>query len=263
MVVVAIIIGSLKWLKLKQVCVYFVNLPKELSGLRILHISDLHGNSRFLMNVDIWKKIEPLHFDMAVISGDLTVRKYSQLRPHLDGLEKLAERVPVFFADGNHDGAYYDTLTKKLSKYGAKTPEDGTARLYGEKLAVVCYRDLEYLENNGGLDGENPRANYDKKNDAFLIAVYHQPQYLDHLAVKPDMSFCGHTHGGQIRLPFCRTLYAPGQGFMPKYGDGLYDFDGKKMYISRGVGTTVFPVRFFNRPEITVIELRKGTGPQN
>ena len=62
--------------------------------------------------------------------------------------------------------------------------------------------------------------------------------------------------GGQFRLPFAGGLLAPGQGLFPEYDSGLYDIgNGSQMYVSRGLGNSVFPLRLFNRPEIAVIEI--------
>lgn len=73
------------------------SLPDGLSGLRILHISDLHANSQDKINVNIWEKIAELDFDIAVITGDIVDKNAYQLTPHQLYLSGLCERVPVFF----------------------------------------------------------------------------------------------------------------------------------------------------------------------
>jgi predicted MPP superfamily phosphohydrolase len=71
-----------------------------------------------------------------------------------------------------------------------------------------------------------------------------------------DLVLSGHAHGGQFRLPFVGGLFAPNQGFFPEYDSGLYTDGQTQMIVSRGVGNSRFPVRFNNRPEVILIELK-------
>ena len=71
-----------------------------------------------------------------------------------------------------------------------------------------------------------------------------------------DLVFTGHAHGGQIRLPFMGGLFAPHQGFFPRYTEGMFEKDGTVMVVSRGLGNSTFPLRLFNRPELVAVTLR-------
>ena len=71
-----------------------------------------------------------------------------------------------------------------------------------------------------------------------------------------DLVLSGHAHGGQIRLPFVGGIIAPHQGCFPKYDGGLYEKDETNMIVSRGIGNSLFPVRFNNRPEVVLIPLQ-------
>jgi Predicted phosphohydrolases len=71
-----------------------------------------------------------------------------------------------------------------------------------------------------------------------------------------DLVFCGHAHGGQIRLPVVKGLYAPHQGVNPKYTEGMHEQNGTTMVVSRGLGNSRFPFRVFNHPEVVAVELR-------
>lgn len=84
----------------------------------------------------------------------------------------------------------------------------------------------------------------------------HRPEMFDFYAAEFDLTLSGHAHGGQFRLPVVGGLLAPGQGWLPEYDSGLFvREDGGMMHVSRGLGNSVFPLRLFNRPEMTVIEL--------
>ena len=69
------------------------------------------------------------------------------------------------------------------------------------------------------------------------------------------MVFSGHAHGGQVRLPFIGGIIAPGQGFFPEYTEGAHVKDNTTMYISRGLGNSICPLRLFNYPEVVCIRL--------
>lgn len=69
-----------------------------------------------------------------------------------------------------------------------------------------------------------------------------------------DLVLSGHAHGGQFRLPFIGRMFAPNQGIFPKYDAGLYTKGNTNMVVSRGLGNSIIPIRFNNRPEIVVIE---------
>jgi predicted MPP superfamily phosphohydrolase len=91
----------------------------------------------------------------------------------------------------------------------------------------------------------------------FKILLSHRPELFDLYSENSmDLVFTGHAHGGQIRIPFIGGLIAPDQGIFPKYSSGSYSKDSTTMFVSRGLGNSIFPVRIFNRPEIVVVTLR-------
>jgi len=255
--------GSMTWLKVNEHEVVLPRLPEGLDGLRILHITDLHSDDPEKMHFDIWKTIDKLSFDMAVITGDMIMggrrSALSELDPHLEALEALAARVPTFFVAGNHDYMVLPEMMALLESIGITTLQDEACVLVhnGTELTVAGTLDAYHYGKK-----ENYHTMHEmmaQAGDGFRIVLTHQPQMFDALqAYAPDFVVAGHTHGGQLRLPFFPTLYAPGQGFFPKYGDGFYtDADtGAVMYVSRGIGATQFRVRFFNRPELAVFTLR-------
>ena len=255
--------GSMKWLKVSEHEVPLPRLPEALDGLRVLHLTDLHSYSETKMNVNIWTAVDDLAFDMAVITGDMILgreaNELSELKAHLPGLTALAARVPTFFAAGNHDYHSLPEMAALLESIGITVLQDQacTAAYNGTEFTVIGTLDAYHYQRLGGFDSLHEAMA--EAGDGFRLVLSHQPQVFDEIAAyAPDLMLSGHTHGGQIRLPFFPTLYAPGQGFFPKYGDGFYrnDDTGAMLYISRGIGTTVVQLRFWNRPEITVLTLK-------
>ena len=90
------------------------------------------------------------------------------------------------------------------------------------------------------------------------MVLSHRPELLSSYAKGGvDLVFSGHAHGGQFILPLIGGLYAPGQGFFPKYTQGIITQDRTNLVISRGVGNSAFPFRLNNRPEVVLVTLQK------
>ena len=254
-------IASKRWLAVRREQVVFDWLPERLNGLKILHISDIHGNNPDKMNLDIWSAIEPLDFDMAVITGDVIVSGLDQINPHLPSIRRLSRRVPVFYVEGNHEMMVFEEISDLLKSTGvtvlANECQIWNIGKYGP-VPIIGLRDYCVLLLNRLRDSSKLLNACDGR---FHLVLSHQPQIFRYIKpMKLGLVLTGHTHGGQVRLPAIPTLYAPGQGILPKYGDGWYSEGYNKMYVSRGVGVTLFPVRLFNRPEVAVIECVRGTG---
>ena len=88
---------------------------------------------------------------------------------------------------------------------------------------------------------------------AYKIALFHSPIYFEIEAGHSDLVLAGHSHGGQVKLPFIGAPYS--QPFCGRFMEGWYELHGTKMYVSRGVGTSIMDVRFWYRPEIAIITL--------
>ena len=246
----------------------FLGLPSHLRGMKILHIADLHGRYPHKMHRDIWPVLLNQDFDMAVITGDVILDEISQLYPHLDGLRALSRKAPVFYVDGNHEDFCCDEMADLLGKAGiislynrrGNFAVGAAGSSISSVVSVAGFRDYAYLARRK-FKGVTALLDDMADKGSFHLILSHQPQIFDWFQ-KGAVPFSalilsGHTHGGQVRLPFFPTLFAPGQGILPKYGDGWYQrTDGKvKLFVSRGVGATHFPFRLFNPPEVAVIEL--------
>ena len=95
--------------------------------------------------------------------------------------------------------------------------------------------------------------------DSYTVLLSHRPELLEAYADSGvDLVFSGHAHGGQFRLPFVGGIVAPNQGLFPEYDSGLYTEKGATMLVSRGIGNGILPIRFNNRPEVILAELRSG-----
>ncbi len=232
---------------------------KELDGYKVLQISDLHNktfgkNHKYLLAV-----IEKEKPDMIVLTGDLVDSSHTDVDAALSFVEEAVKLAPAYYITGNHevwmDEEKYIRLKEGLLARGIKILDD-------EMIWIPVKESGFYLL---GLDDISIRTNAlqalmeagtEKRTEALTILLAHEPQYINHYAEEGvDIVFSGHAHGGQFRIPFIGGLYAPGQGFLPQYTAGVHMEGETTMYISRGLGNSVFPIRIFNRPEVVVVTL--------
>ena len=240
-------------------------IPSEFSGFRIAQISDLHnaefgeGNSHLLNSLSESKP------DMIAITGDLVDAQYTNIDVALSFAEKAVQIAPVYYVTGNHEASLsqYSELKTGLEATGVIVLEDNAIQLEhnGGIVTLMGLSDPDFTIKSNIFD-EVPAMISTKLNDlmedkvGYTILLSHRPELFDtYVSCGVDLVLSGHAHGGQFRLPLIGGLVAPNQGFFPKYDAGLYTNGGTNMVVSRGLGNSIIPLRFNNRPEIVLVEL--------
>ena len=228
--------------------------------LRIAQVSDLH-NARFGEgNAELLELLAGTEPDFIAVTGDLVDSRHTDIEIALEFIEGAARIAPVYYVTGNHEARLsdYGELRADLEAAGAVVLEDRAAPY--KEVNVIGLADPD-LALPGDIFVEVPamvRAMLDGLVDPgrYNILLSHRPElFAAYKESGVDLALTGHAHGGQFRLPFIGGLIAPNQGFFPKYDAGLYTEDGANMVVSRGLGNSIIPLRFNNRPEIVVIEL--------
>ncbi|QTJ36395.1 metallophosphoesterase [Dolosigranulum pigrum] len=249
------------------------NLPTDLRGKKIVHISDL--NFRANMNNGfvntILSKIEKQEPDMIVVTGNTiySTVEYLEETPVKEFFESLCQKAPTYVVTGNHDieNIGFDELGQLLVESGAhlliddavyatfknEQPHEGLVLMgFAERGDMNNIAD-PYLKNI-----ELDAAMIDKPK----ILLAHHPEYFDKYMEDadkaPDLTFSGHTLGGQIVLPYFGGLITTTQGLLPAYDYGLFVADNqptKRMIVTRGMGNASIPVRLNNRIEIVTVIL--------
>ncbi len=245
--------------------------------IRIVQLSDLHnsefgdGNSRLIDQV---RSQEP---DLILLTGDLVIQSEDrhEIATHL--ISELSKIAPVYVSLGNHELEYQ-------TKYGVDI-----VKIYSDAGATVFEKSYLDLEVNGqsirlgGIYGyclpekyvgtrADRQADCDflhdfQNTDRYTILLAHNPTCwllngsLDAWAV--DCIFSGHTHGGQIIIPYFGGVYAPDLGFFPGKLEGLYRSkdDRKTLVLSRGLGASTSVPRLNNIPDIVVVDIVPGDTP--
>ena len=171
--------------------------------------------------------------------------------------------APCYYVSGNHEARIpeYENLKTGLETAGVVVLENERIALErnGATILLIGVDDPSFQTDY--LLGDSPVVMTDALNsltqkDAYTVLLSHRPELFDTYAASGlDIVFTGHAHGGQFRLPFLGGVIAPNQGLFPKYDSGLYTQGNTNMLVSRGIGNSIIPIRFNNRPEIIVVEL--------
>lgn len=237
-------------------------IPKAFDDTVIVHISDLHNKEFGTNQKELLETIKNIGPDMIAVTGDLIDTKNTDIDivRSMDFINGAVDIAPTYFVTGNHDlkSLQYPELEKKLIDAGVIVLRDQVREIKNKDYSLYIVGLDDPVSNNGGQNPsfEEKLSRLSNETDGYTILLSHRPEKFDIYVDQVNLVLSGHTHGGQIRFPFIGALVAPDQGFFPKYSDGLYEEGNSKMIISRGLGTSVIPIRFNNSPEIIVVTLR-------
>ena len=239
-------------------------LPDAFDGYRIAQVSDLHNaefgdrNQRLL---EMLREAEP---DMIAITGDLIDSRKTNIAVALAFAEEAVKFAPCYYVSGNHEArvSEYQELKTGLEAAGVTVLDDAQVKIEvsGESITVIGVNDpsfhADYLTSDAAVM-DRKLSELSSEDAGFTILLSHRPELFDtYVAHNMDLVLTGHAHGGQFRLPLIGGLIAPNQGLFPKYDDGLYSEGNTNMIVSRGLGNSIIPFRFNNRPEVVLIELK-------
>lgn len=240
-------------------------IPSEFSGFRIAQVSDLHNAEFGEENSLLLNSLSESKPDMIAITGDLVDAQHTNIDVALSFAEKAVQIAPVYYVTGNHEASLsqYSELKTGLEAAGVIVLEDKAIQLEhnGGIVTLMGLSDPNFTIKSNIFD-EVPAMISTKLNElmenkaGYTILLSHRPELFDtYVSCGVDLVLSGHAHGGQFRLPLIGGLVAPNQGFFPKYDAGLYSDGGTNMVVSRGLGNSIIPLRFNNRPEIVLVEL--------
>ncbi len=240
--------------------------------IKIIQLSDLHSKEYGYNNVVLLDKIAAIKPDMIVVTGDMVDEDAKKIDDVINFLKKLCTAFPVVFVAGNHEHrtGRFEEIMNKLKENSVfvleneiytQTVKDNKVNILGLDENQGSKDDYEAI-NKGKYDYKDNKVYFNElsKKEGFKIVLSHYPENFALIGDKSynqfdfDVMFSGHSHGGQWRLPFIGGVIAPGQGFFPKYYQGIYG-DKPTLIVSRGLGNSAFPFRIFNNPEIVIIEI--------
>ena len=267
----AVLLGVAAWLiwsnqqiQVTQYTVESPNLPHAFDGYTIVQVSDLHNASFGKGQKDLLEKIIAERPNIIAITGDLIDSNHTDVNKAMELVEGAVKVAPVYFVSGNHEAwsKKYPELWKKMLHSGVNVLTQGGVpqRRAGETIMVYglddpCIGGAQDFEGDEEAKIASSMARY--TTEYYTILLSHRPEYFKNYFVQNmDLVLCGHAHGGQVRIPLLGGIYAPGQGFLPKYTEGTFTEKNTTMVVSRGLGNSVIPVRVNNSPELVVVHLK-------
>lgn len=240
------------------------DLPANFAGFRIAQVSDLHNAEMGDKNEKLLTMLRDARPDMIAITGDVIDSRNTDIDIALQFAKEAMEIAPCYYVTGNHEAriSAYTELKKGLLEQGVVVLEDEGLELQrsGEKITLLGVDDpsfeTDYLFGDAETVIASKLQEMMKEKDGYRVLLSHRPELFDvYVESGVDLVLSGHAHGGQFRLPFVGGLVAPNQGIFPKYDAGLYTESGTHMLVSRGIGNSILPFRFNNRPEVVLIEM--------
>ena len=233
------------------------NLPHAFHGFRILHLSDIHIEGIVDHGQALREVIRNLNYDLCVITGDFRLLTYGEYQPTLDALSELVKDIQcphgILGILGNHD---FLEMVPGLESLGIRMllNEAWPIQSGGESIWIVGLDDAHWYEV-----ADLPKALQSVPEEAVRILLVHSPEMIPQASEAGiDLYLCGHSHGGQICLPGGIPIIINSR-CAREYTNGPWQHQALQGYTSRGVGSSLLPVRFSCRPEIVLHQLAPST----
>jgi len=246
-------------LVVRQATIQIDNWPKELSGLRIAMIGDIHTGGPFIDDNKLRKIVEltnQQHPDLIVLLGDyMSPNSWHSHRVEPEvtaaAMKNLRAPLGVYTVLGNHDWWYNGGKVRRAF-------EDNGIPVLDDEVAEIKWRDKSFWL--AGLADLWTRPQHISETvakvppGATVIALTHNPDIFPNLPRSVPLLLAAHTHGGQVNLPLIGTPIVPSR-FGPKYTRGHVFENDHHMYVTSGIGTSIMPIRFRVTPEIVILTI--------
>ncbi|MGB6626094.1 MAG: metallophosphoesterase [Candidatus Acidiferrales bacterium] len=219
-----------------------VRTPLKIADLTDLHTRGLGRPERKMLAILAREKP-----DVILITGDTLADPYGNYRACQKLYKQLHAPLGVWFVRGNwenwspvrHERLFYHEV-------GVNLLVNQSHELRPDVWLVGLDDPFSGRPNlNAALEEVPPNV--------YTIAMFHAPAFFDQAAGRVNLALAGHTHGGQVRIPFVKPFWLPGGS--GRFLAGWYEENGSRMYVNRGIGMSEIPVRFLCRPEVAFITL--------
>lgn len=244
---------------------YVIEAEEITAPVRLAVLTDLHGCDYGPYGAELAAKVDAYHPDAILLVGDM----FSADGDYMDELQlfRLLNGITyTYYVTGNHEYWEYDVpfLTSWIESTGVRVLDQSSAFLFldGQELNICGIPDPYAMNYAGAPSTEEQLARTAERvrKGVYTVLLAHRPELVEQYAENGsfDLVVAGHAHGGQVRIPgVINGLYAPNQGWFPRYAGGMYRAGDTTMIVSRGLSRQLqwFVPRVFNRPELVLVEL--------
>lgn len=248
---------STSGLIVKEYAIKNAKLNDDYDGFKIVHFTDLHyGSTIFLEELkNVVNEINKQNPDIVVFTGDLVESGVDlsdeELNKMINELKKINPKIETLAVNGNHDYNNHDYYEKAMEALDWHVLNNTYEFVYGNSKTPIVFvglKDLMY----GKQDYENAFSFINEiDEELYTIVLAHEPdQVMEFSNYNFDLVLSGHSHLGQVRIPFIGALYTPVGA--KKYYDEYYKVNNADLYISGGIGTSTIKFRFFDKPSINL-----------
>ncbi len=246
---------------------YDVMVSKELSGLRMVLLSDLHCNPLICAGDRIIKQIAAETPDVILLAGDMISKYGKNENERVPAfLGKLVKIAPVVYGMGNHEEVLRTDFPEQFEAYAEKVRRAGVLFPDNEVVSLVLQgKNVDFagltLKHNYFYKRIRRRLPKKAMEDLVIpkpertVLLAHMPDFFSDYAPLAALVVGGHNHGGIIRLPFVGGIISP-QLYYPPYTRGCYKYNDSTLVVSAGIGSHSIPARLFNRVEYCVINTK-------
>lgn len=246
-------------IKFKEHSIYLKGWPSNLSGFSIAFITDLHVGCLHI-GLDklksIVEKTNALKPDLILLGGDLVIQH--QIGGHpvaskeiINVLSQLRANKGLFGVLGNHD--WWDNAQRILDEFEGRHMQILEDSAYYVKIGNTGFWIAGVSDYHEGAHNVTKALSNVTTNDPIIILT-HSPDIFPEIPSHVALTIAGHTHGGQVYIPFLGRPIIPSK-YGQRYAIGIIEENGKQLFVSPGIGTSILPIRFMTPPEVSILKL--------